>query len=303
MYIKTTKPIQSIKTIMEWKRGANINDVKEQQHRNNKNKDIDNDRIIDNNNRRDNRDNRRDNRNYNRNNNNNRNNYNRDDNREINRIRRDAELKREEAKNKEFNESNFPELLKNKIKVAQEMKSEYLEKIKKTQEVDKGNNILRDPNNWRGHVWIGPKCVKMEKFSTEKEQQIKEYMNVASKNARTIILPFRKTYYSRNNIDWYESWEKTFTESELINMNNQLEREEHEDLNKRMNEGLERLYQKRKAESDQHFYETGELDEFAIAEKEHEEYEKWLEEFEKQFQEGYEDAGEISPDEDYDTDN
>jgi hypothetical protein len=291
---KNNKTNTSIKTIMEWKRGVNINNVKEQ-HRNNKNKELDNGRIIDNN-RRDNRRDYRDNRNYNRNNNN------RDDNREINRIRRDAELKREEAKNKEFNESNFPELLENKIKVAEEMKSEYLEKIKKTQEQDNVSKILRDPNNWRGCVWIGPKCVKMEKFSTEKEQQIKEYMNLASKNASTIIVPFRKTYYSRNNIDWYESWEKTFTKNEWINMNNQLEREEQEELNKRMNEGLEILYQKRKAESDRYYEETGELDDFAIAEIEHNKYEKWLEDFEKQFEEN-EDAGEISPDEDYDTDN
>jgi hypothetical protein len=284
---------------MEWKRGININYVKEQP-RNNKNKHLDNDRITPNN-RRDNRDNI--NNKNNKNNYDNRNNYGRDDNRELNRIRRESELEKEELKNKEFNKSNFPDLLKNKLEVAQEMKSEYLEKIKKTQELDKGNNILRDPNNWRGHVWIGPKRVKMKKFSREKEHQIQEYMNVAFKNASTIIIPFRKTYYSRNNIDWYESWEKTFTESEMINMNNQLAREEHEGLNKRMNKGLERLYQKRKAESYQYFYETGELDEFAIAEKEHEEYEKWLEEFEKQFQEDYEDTGEISSDEDYDTDN
>ena len=152
------------------------------------------------------------------------------------------------------------------------------------EEENSGKLILRDKNNWREHVWIGPKFVKLNKFSEECENQITSYLNVASKNASTIILPARKTYYSRNNVDWYESWEKTFTEYELMNMNNQLEREEHEDLNKRMTEGLEILYQKRKAESDRYYEETGELDDFAIVEIERYKHEKWLEEFEKQFE-------------------
>ena len=274
---------------MEWKRGCSIGNFKDE-NRNNRNKE------------RNNRNNKNDRNNRNnRNDRNNRNNYNRQD-EELNKIKKEAEIKREEAKNKEFNETNFPELLENKVKVPDKLKSEYLEKIKKTQEEDKGSKILRDKNNWRGHVWIGPKFVKLEKYSKEKEEKIKEYMNLASKNASTIVLPFRKKFYSRNNVDWYESWEKTFTEDEWINMNNQIIREEQEDLNKRMNEGLERVYQKRKAESEKYYYETGELDDFAIAEKEHEEYEKWLDEFEKQF-ENVEEDEEITEDDEYDTDN
>lgn len=289
---------------MEWKRGSNINDIKKEGHRNNKNKDRDNNREND---RRDNRNNNYSNNrnNYNSNYSNNRNNYNNYNNRDdqsINRIRRDSELKREEVKNKEFNPSNFPELVTNKTIDNKEMKSEYLERIKITQEEEKGSKILRDEKNWREYVWIGPKSVKMEKFSTEKERQIKQYMKNASDNASAIIVPFRKTYYSRNNTHWYESWEKTFTESEWTNMNNQLEREESQDLNRRMSEGLAILYQKRKAESDMHYYETGELDGFAIAEKEREEYEKWLEEFEEKYEQ-YEDEEEIILDDDYDTDN
>jgi hypothetical protein len=283
---------------MEWKRGSNINDIKKEGSRNNRNRDRDNNREND---IKDNRNNYTSN--YsNRNNNYNKNNYNNRENQTINRIKRDAELKREEAKNKEFNKSNFPELANNKIKVEEKMKSDYLERIKITQEEEKGSKILRDEKNWREHVWIGPKTVKLEKFSADKEKQIKEYMNMASNNASAIIVPFRKTYYSRNNTDWYETWEKTFTESEWTNMNNQLEREENEDLNRRMAAGLEILYQKRKSESDTHYYETGELDGFAIAEKEREEYEKWLEEFEKEFEQ-YEDEEEIMLDDDYDTDN
>jgi len=279
---------------MEWKRACKFGELKEENHNNRNNR-----------NNRNNQNNIEHNERGNRfNNNNNERGYRysrRED--EFERKRRESELKREEEKKKELNEINFPDLVEKKEK--KELTNiGYLDKIKlkHEEEENSGKIMLRDKKNWRGNVWIGPKFVKANKFSEEHEQQIKNYLNIASKNATTIILPLRKTYYSRNNVDWYESWEKTFTEDELMKMNIQLEREVQEDLNKRMNECLEILYQKRKAESDRHYEETGELDDFAIAEIEHDKYEKWLEEFEKQFEDEENDEEDYEDDE-METDN
>jgi hypothetical protein len=218
--------------------------------------------------------------------------------RNFERVKRAGELKREEAKNREFNITNFPGLVENIELVDPSLlaptTSEYLNKINLTIEEDKcnGNDILRDTKNWRDNVWIGPQFIKMDNYSKEREEQLNRYISTASDNASTIIIPCRKTYYSRNNVNWYDSWDKTFSEEELVNMNVQLEREEHEDLNRRMCEGMHELYLKRKKESDQHYYETGELDGLAIAELERANYEKWLEEFEKQMEEEYDEESE-----------
>ena len=232
--------------------------------------------------------NRNDNRNDNRYNNRNDNRY---DNRYDKRYERNQSVKeaeknkiKEEAKKREINEENFPNLSSTTVCENNKLKSEYLEKIKQKKDEEKGNTILRDKRNWRGHVWIGPKWIKLDKYSDENEKKIKNYIINASQYASSILIPNRKKHYSRNQIDWYNSWEETFTEEEWKKMNEQLEREEQEDLNRRMNKAVEEIYQRNKSESERYYEETGELDDFAIAEIEHAEYEKWLEEFDKQYE-------------------
>jgi hypothetical protein len=289
---------------MEWRRASNFNQLKEDNHdnRDNHNNSHNRNNIQDNergnrynntNNERGNRynntNNERGNR-YNNTNNERGNRYNNTNNERGNRYNRredERDAKRKIEKDREVNQFNFPDLVEGlELQHENNNSNEYLNKIKliHEEEENSGKLMLRDKNNWRGNIWIGPKFIKADNFSEEHENQIKSYLNVACKNASSIILPLRKTYYSRNNVDWYESWEKTFTEDELMNMNIQVEREEQEDFNKRMIEGLEILYQKRKEESDIYYEETGEVDDFAIAEIEHDNYEKWLEEFEKQFE-------------------
>jgi len=62
------------------------------------------------------------------------------------------------------------------------------------------------------------------------------------------------------------------------------EQEEQEMYNKWCERSNE-IYEKRRMESLQHYYETGEEDSFMIAERESREYDEYLERFEKQFEE------------------
>ena len=72
----------------------------------------------------------------------------------------------------------------------------------------------KDPKYWDNYIWIGPKFVKVLKYS----DNVKKYIKDASKYASSIIMPKQKHMYSRNNRDWYNSWKETFTNEEWENM-------------------------------------------------------------------------------------
>ena len=154
--------------------------------------------------------------------------------------------------------------------------SNYLEKCKIKQEEDSKKINLKNPEYWRGNIWIGPKYLKHNKG-----QSLYNKINLENINCSTIVIPGR-ILYSRNNEDWYSSWKETFTDEEWLNMEQQ---EAHEELMKSAkiySEFAEKQYLKRKKESDEYYYQTGELDAFGQVEKEHEEYEKYLERLEKE---------------------
>ena len=113
------------------------------------------------------------------------------------------------------------------------------------------------------------------------------------------MMPLTKTYYSRNEIDWYESWEECFKKEEFDLMNEQLEREEREEMCKRAENAFNKIYERKKRESEQYYYETGNLDSFAIVEKQCEEYDNWEDEFNRQFEEEEEEIEQEEEEEDY----
>ena len=105
-------------------------------------------------------------------------------------------------------------------------------------------------------------------------------MNIL-KNAQvqpfTIIIPLNKSKYSRNNKDWYDSPEETYSKKELDAINDY-------EFQKSMDKytlWCQKDYDRRKRESDEYFYETGKLDAFAIVEKEQQEYEKYCKKLEE----------------------
>ena len=256
---------------MEWKRGCNINDAPKKQFNKNDN---------------------------NKKNDEKKNNYKKERNRvkdeKLEKIRIENEKKKEEAEKLIFNTINYPELSKPIVSNEKDESSKYLEKVKIANEEDYSQLFLRNKNNWRGNVWIGPKFMKKEKFS----QIYNDYLKDALKNASTIVMPLTKTYYSRNEIDWYKSWEECFKKEEFDLMNEQLEREEREEMCKRAENAFNKIYERRKRESEQYYYETGNLDSFAIVEKQCEEYDNWEDEFNRQFEEEEEEIEE-EEEEDY----
>jgi hypothetical protein len=135
-----------------------------------------------------------------------------------------------------------------------------------------------DPKYWNGPYWIGPITVRVEK---KKTKGYENYMNIL-KNAQvkpsTIIMPLCKTTYSRNNKDWYDTKQETYSKEEL----EAIKEYEFKMKNDKYAIWCEMNYQRRKRESEKYFYETGELDTFAIVEKEHAEYEEYLKNIEEE---------------------
>ena len=90
------------------------------------------------------------------------------------------------------------------------------------------------------------------------------------------MIPHSGTEYSRDGTNWYKSWNDTFTQDQLQAM----EDEKHEKMLERWSQSLEEIYERQRLESERYYYETGELDEFAKAELDRIEYEKYAEQFE-----------------------
>ena len=175
---------------------------------------------------------------------------------------------------------------KNRIIVHTEKKKEkisinnYLEKCKIKQEEDLKKINLKNPEFWRENIWIGPKYLKHNKNERWSNKTVLENRDF-SKNSSTIIIS-GPILYSRNNEDWYSSWKETFTHEEWLNMEEQEAYEELIVRTKKYSEFVEEQYLKRKKESYEQYYQTGELDIFGQVEKEHEEYEIYLEKLEKE---------------------
>ena len=90
-----------------------------------------------------------------------------------------------------------------------------------------------------------------------------------------------KILISRNSRNYYNTLRETYTEEEYA----ELEKQEFQNSLKPFLTRINELYKIRKKESDEYYNLTGELDDFAIIEKEAQEYEEYLKKFEDDQQE------------------
>ena len=206
----------------------------------------------------------------------------RDDRRRDDRPRDDRNFFKEK-KEKEFNttEEDFPDLLKpvegskeNEGKPKEE--SKWLKAIEKQNESEVDSRFIINPNDphyWRGAQWTGPIMMRQKKPTKRWDS----YFNMISqKNVSTIVIPHSGTEYSRDGSNWYKSWNDTFTQQQLKAMDD----EENEKMFQRWCRCIEENHEKRRLESEQYYYETGELDGFAKAELDRLEYEEYAKQFE-----------------------
>jgi len=212
-------------------------------------------------------------------------------NRDTNRVNnRDSNIFKEKKQEKGYanTKENFPDLIQEVTvnKNANEG-SIWLNaiKIKKEEEINK-NKFIIDPNDsqyWRGGKWIGDMLLRQKqskkksiKTVPSKAQPSKAQPSKAHNNSSAFIIPNLGTEYSRDGINWYNSWNETFTEEELQRM----EEEENKEMIQRWRDWIEDKYEQNRIESDRHYEETGELDGFALAILDRLAYE----EYEKQFE-------------------
>tara|TARA_E500000178_G_scaffold308489_1_gene322189 strand:- start:448 stop:1161 length:714 start_codon:yes stop_codon:yes gene_type:complete len=187
---------------------------------------------------------------------------------------------------------NFPELTTVKKEQTQVTENKvWKNAILKTNEAEKKTINVNDPKYWRGDIWIGPIFIKADKYS----DRWKNYINKAFKgHASSIIFPCNNIKYSRDDKNWFNSFDETFTTSQR----DRIKKQENDEELKRFEKALEKIYHKRKQESLEYYYETGELDYFALAEKERMEYEEYLEELEKVYEDQEEVEERLSDEED-----
>ena len=269
---KNTEPDLVVNT--RWKKEESNSNTKNSDNRNHDNRNHDN-RNRDNRNR-DNRN--RDNRNrYNRNNNH----YNYSEN-----------LPPPPPKAPENNTINFPSLQGNKVSVDDPQTNNYIEmcKKKKIEDLEKEPINVKDPQYWDRKRWIGPHFMKANKLS----DKWSKYIENASKNASTIIIPHNTIYHSRDSVNWFPSWKETFTQQEWDDMNKQ----EEFDIANTVMQKLSDKYEKDLSEAYDVYYETGEVNITLQVHLECCEYEKWLDDFEKQFEED-DNEEQINEDEEY----
>jgi len=132
------------------------------------------------------------------------------------------------------------------------VESNWLKAIKKREEDEKNQkNVINqhDPKYWRGFKWIGPLFMRRVTNNLE---------------------------YSRDNVNWYDSWNATFSQEQLYNIQYQ----EEEDAWYESMKTLEEYSMDKQEESKRFYEEIGQFDELAVARLERIAYEKYAEQFE-----------------------
>ena len=162
------------------------------------------------------------------------------------------------------NEIHFPSLVENINVEKKDISKEYLERVNNIKDHTKD---LDDNIKFRDG-WIAYK-----------------------KDKKT-----NKILISRNGRNYYNTLRETYTEEEYA----ELEKQDFQNSLKPFLTRINELYKIRKKESDEYYNETGKLDEFAVIEKEAQEYEEYLKKFEENEQEQLE---EIYSDDDSDYNN
>jgi hypothetical protein len=155
--------------------------------------------------------------------------------------------------------------------------SEWIKRIKKTEEYQKPLTDINNPIYWDGPIWKGPVYIKGNKIG----DNWKKYIENANKLCSTIIIPNINTKWSRDGVNWYNSFDETFSPEHLQKIENYKWQKEMEKFAQRTME----LHERRRTESERYYMETGEIDDFMWAEIEHEKYERYCADLEKQWEE------------------
>ena len=179
------------------------------------------------------------------------------------------------------NKDDFPTIVVpiNKNVVDKPKEEGYLEKCKKKQKEEEESGIINTKlgKYWRGNIWVGPIMMKHNKSQST---GWKNYMEAVKENPpASIIIPGR-VLYSRDNKNWYNSYQETFTENEWTLMEEQKNNEAMEKMHNDFCNMCDRLEARYEKESWEYYQLTGELDGWALAKKEMAEYEEYCKQFE-----------------------
>ena len=155
--------------------------------------------------------------------------------------------------------------------------SEWIKRIKKTEEKTIPLTDINNPIYWDGPIWNGPIYLKGDKIG----EKWTKYIDDANKLSSSIIIPNLKTKWSRDGLNWYNSYDETFSPEHLQAIEDYKWEKEMEKFRIRNME----LHEKRREESERNYWETGEIDSFMWAEIEHEKYEKYCAALEKEWEE------------------
>lgn len=179
------------------------------------------------------------------------------------------------------NKDDFPTIVVpiNKIVDDKPQEEGYLEKCKKKQKEEEDTGILNSKlgKYWRGNIWIGPIMMKHNKSQST---SWKNYMEAVKDNPpASIIIPGR-VLYSRDNKNWYNSYQETFTEEGWRLMEEQKQNEAMEKMQNDFYDMCDKLEARYERESWEYYELTGDLDGWALAKKEMAEYEEYSKQFE-----------------------
>ena len=186
-------------------------------------------------------------------------------------------LKEESKKKKVVNVKEEP-IVKVKEEPIVKEESEWIKRIKKNEEKKEEKINVNDPRYWKGPNWKGPIFLKQQKPKSRWNNNIK-LLNEGKVSA--VILPYNKTQYSRDDENWYNSYNETFSIRQLNAIAEYDLQRSYDELSDR----LINLHNERRRESYLNYEMSGEIDSFMWAEIEHEKYEKYCEKLEKEWEE------------------
>ena len=172
-------------------------------------------------------------------------------------------------------ENDFPELPSMVAAKQKEQTVDWKGAIKEQEEKEMNENMINqnDPKYWKNGIWVGPMLMRQRSYPAD----IQMYMdNVTKGKASSVILPYRDIEYSRDDKNWYTSWENTFTEEQL----SRIYREEEYKIRQEQADILEEYRLSEYNKSMRFYNETGELDDYAMARLDRMAYEVYAEQFE-----------------------
>jgi len=154
---------------------------------------------------------------------------------------------------------------------------------------------VTDPDYWNGPFWMGPKFMRVKKTEdsetghapTTRVDNLNETRSHVVPS--TVVVMCRPIEFSRDGEKWYNSFDNTFTHTQLAAM-------EHRKQNDIMETFLgvcRQDYARREMESYNHYIETGGEDLFARAERESHEYDEYVERMEVEMKEYVDECDEV----------